>query len=127
MTGADAYFKSVLGGGGRMKRNSAIYSYPFAVDIVVAVLLFVGRHSLASRGFDENVVGSILLCYGIGYCVSSLFMRRIVRVRQARWQMAGALVAVVVACCWLANTQQVREDGQRSRWNRILPGHPGRV
>lgn len=90
-----------------MTRNAVIYTYPFAVDIVVALLLFVGRHSLASRGMGEDVVGSILLCYGLGYCASSLFMRKIVRPQLARWQMVVALLGTVVACCLLANLEQV--------------------
>jgi MFS family permease len=90
-----------------MTRNAVIYTYPFAVDIVVALLLFVGRHSLASRGMGEDVVGSILLFYGLGYCASSLFMRKIVRPQLARWQMVVALLGTVVACCLLANLEQV--------------------
>ncbi len=90
-----------------MNRNSIIYSYPFAVDIVVGLLLFVGRHSLASRGLGEETVGSILFCYGCGYCLSSLFMRRIVRVPHARWQMVAALAAVVLICCLLGSVRQL--------------------
>jgi len=85
-----------------------MYAYPFAVDIVVALLLFVARHSLASLGMSEGTVGSILLCYGLGYCGSSLFMRRIVRPHLARWQMVVALAGLAAACGALANTEQVR-------------------
>ncbi|MFC1525645.1 MFS transporter [Candidatus Latescibacterota bacterium] len=90
-----------------MKRNAVIYSYPFAVDIVVALLLFVGRHSLASRGMPESTVGSVLLFYGLGYCVSSLFMRHIVRPHLARWQMLAALGGLILSCCLLARIEQV--------------------
>ena len=90
-----------------MNRNSIIYSYPFAVDIMVALLLFVGRHSLASRGLGEETVGSILFCYGGGYCLSSLFMRKIVRVSHARWQMVAALAAAALASSLLASLQQI--------------------
>ena len=91
-----------------MNRNSIIYSYPFAVDIMVALLLFVGRHSLASRGLGEETVGSILFCYGGGYCLSSLFMRKIVRVSHARWQMVAALAAAALASSLLASLQQIQ-------------------
>lgn len=90
-----------------MKRNAVIYSYPFLVDIVVALLLFVGRHSLASRGLPEGTVGSVLLCYGIGYCGASLFMRHVVRPRLARAQMAGSLAVIVGSCVALAQLEQV--------------------
>jgi len=85
-----------------------MYTYPFAVDIVVALLLFVARHSLASQGMSEGTVGSILLCYGFGYCGASLFMPRIVRPHLARRQMLVALAAMVIICGALANTEQVR-------------------
>jgi len=90
-----------------MKRNAVIYSYPFLVDIVVALLLFVGRHSLASRGLPESTVGSVLLCYGLGYCGASLFMRHFVRPALARAQMVGALAVVVAACVALARVEHV--------------------
>lgn len=90
-----------------MTRNAVMYAYPFAVDIVVALLLFVARHSLASRGMSEGAVGSILLCYGLGYCGSSLFMRKIVRPHLARGQMLVALAGLVMACVALANTEEV--------------------
>lgn len=90
-----------------MSRNDLIYSYPMVMDVAVALMLFVGRHSLATRGFDEATVGSVLLYYGIGYCISSLCMRHIVKVRYARWQMLTALTAVVVCCLWLAFTRSV--------------------
>jgi MFS family permease len=86
-----------------------IYSYPMIVDVVVGVMLFVGRHSLASRGYDEATVGSVLIYYGTGYCVSSLFMRHIVRRRQARWQMVAALLLSTLACGWLASTSSVAQ------------------
>lgn len=90
-----------------MKRNAVIFSYPFLVDIVVALLLFVGRHSLASRGLSEGAVGSVLLCYGLGYCGASLFMRHFVRPRLARVQMVGSLTVVVMVCVVLAQVQQL--------------------
>ena len=92
-----------------MSRNSVIYSYPMIVDIVVGLMLFVGRHALASRGHGAATVGSILLYYGIGYCVASLFMRRIISVRYARAQMGLALVAAAACCCWLACTRSVTQ------------------
>ena len=85
-----------------------MYTYPFAVDIIVALLLFVARHSLASQGRSEGTVGSILLCYGLGYCGSSLFMRKIVRPHLARRQMLVALAGMVIVCGALANAEQVR-------------------
>ncbi|MFA6110698.1 MAG: MFS transporter [Candidatus Latescibacterota bacterium] len=90
-----------------MSRNAVIYVFPFALDIAVALLLFVGRHSLASRGLGPEVVGSILLCFGGGYLVASLFMRRIVRPRLARMQMLGALGALAAICALLPRVESV--------------------
>lgn len=90
-----------------MSRNAVIYVFPFALDIAVALLLFVGRHSLASRGLGPEVVGSILLCFGGGYLVASLLMRRIVRPRLARVQMLGALGALAAICALLPRVESV--------------------
>ncbi|MFH1571239.1 MAG: MFS transporter [Gemmatimonadota bacterium] len=87
--------------------HAIIYSYPFAVDIALALVLFVGRHSLASRGLPEATVGSVLLVYGVGYCVSSLFMRHVVRPHRARPQMLAALGAMAAACVALARVEAV--------------------
>jgi len=90
-----------------LSRNSVIYAYPLLVDIIVALMLFVGRHSLAGWGYDERTVGSVLLYYGIGYCVASLSMRHVVRIRYARWQMGLGLAGAAGACGWLAGTTSV--------------------
>ncbi len=90
-----------------MNRNALIYVFPFALDIAVALLLFVGRHSLASRGLGPDVVGSILLCFGGGYLVASLFMRHIVRPHLARRQMLLALAALAALCIWLPQVESV--------------------
>ncbi len=92
-----------------MSRNHVIYAYPLIVDIVVGLALFVGRHSLAARGHGEATVGSVLLCYGIGYCAASLTMPRVVRVRHARWQMLVALLLIAAACGWLARATRLAE------------------
>jgi MFS family permease len=90
-----------------VSRNAVIYVFPFALDIAVALLLFVGRHSLASRGLGPEAVGSILLCFGGGYLVASLFMRRIVHPRLARVQMLGALAALAAICLLLPRVESV--------------------
>jgi MFS family permease len=91
-----------------VNRHAVIYVFPFALDIAVALLLFVSRHSLASRGLGPDVVGSILLCFGGGYLVASLFMRHIVRPRLARRQMLLALAALAALCVWLPQIESVR-------------------
>lgn len=90
-----------------MSRNAVIYVFPFALDIAVALLLFVGRHSLASRGLGPEVVGAVLFCFGGGYLVASLFMRRIVRPRLARVQMLGALAALAAICLLMPRVEAV--------------------
>lgn len=91
-----------------MRRNAVIYSYPFFIDIVLFLALFVGRHSLAGRGLPESTVGSVLLCYGIFYCAASLCMGYVVRPARARAQMVIALVIVFGVCLALSQVQQVR-------------------
>jgi len=77
------------------------------VDIIVALTLFLGRHSLASRGYSESVIASLVLCFGVGYLVSSLMMMRIVRPHLVKVQMLFALGGMVVVSVLLANTAQL--------------------
>lgn len=91
-----------------MKRNAVIYAYPFCLDIVLFLALFVGRHSLAGRGFPESTVGSVLLCYGVAYCIASLSMRYLVRPHRAKAQMLLALLVIFGVCLALARLQEVR-------------------
>jgi len=77
------------------------------VDIIVALILFLGRHSLASRGYSETAIASLVLCFGVGYLISSLMMMRIVKPRLARFQMLLSLGGMVAVGVFLANTQQL--------------------
>ncbi len=80
-----------------------IYLFPFAVDIVVALLLFIGRHALAAQGASEAVVASIPLAFGLGYTLSGPIMRRIIHPRRARLQMIcalGGLAFLAVVLAW---------------------------
>jgi len=90
-----------------MLKRFVLYGLPILADLVVGLVLFVGRHSLASRGFDEATVGSVVLCYGFGYVIASLLMAKIVKPARVRVQMLMALVVVVVICIVLANVQTV--------------------
>ncbi|MCU0520764.1 MAG: MFS transporter [Anaerolineae bacterium] len=88
-------------------RAIVLYGFPFIADIVVGLTLFVGRHSLASRGYDEATVGSVVLVYGAGYIVASLLMSRVIRPALAKAQQLVALGAVVAICLTLANVERV--------------------
>jgi MFS family permease len=90
-----------------MLKFMVLYGIPLAADIMVSLVLFVGRHSLASRGVDEATVGSVVLCYGIGYVIASMLMTRIVRPRHAKAQMLAALGGILAACVILANVQDL--------------------
>ena len=90
-----------------MLKRFVLYGMPLLADLIVALVLFVGRHSLASRGFDETTVGSIVLCYGFGYVVSSLLMAKIVTPARAKAEMLISLVSIVVICLVLANVQSL--------------------
>ena len=81
-----------------------LYGVPFAVDIIAGLVLFLGRHSLASQGFDESAIRTIIFGYGIGYTLSSLMMTRLVKAHLARLQMAIALVGISFISLALANT-----------------------
>ena len=89
-------------------RFIVLYGFPFIADIIVSLVLFVGRHSLAGRGYDEVTVGSILLFYGLGYVIASLLMTRIIRPAIAKAQMLFALASIVIICIVLANVEQLR-------------------
>ncbi len=84
-----------------------LYSFPLIADIVVGLVLFVGRHSLASRGYGETAVGSIVLVYGASYVVASLLMTRLVRPALAKVQQLVALGAIVTICVVLANVERL--------------------
>lgn len=84
-----------------------IYLFPLVVDVIVGLNMFLGRHSLANRGYGEAVVASIVLCFGIGYVISSLLMIRLVRPRLAKSQMLIALAGMIALSVALANTQNL--------------------
>ena len=84
-----------------------LYGFPLIADIVVGLMLFVGRHSLASRGYDDATVGSIVLVYGAGYVIASLLMARIVRPALAKVQQLVALGALVAIAIALANVERL--------------------
>jgi len=90
-----------------MLKTLVIYGLPFTMDIVVGLVLFVGRHSLASRGYGEETIASIMLGYGIGYTLSSLLMARIVKPRIARSFMLAALAGTASLCVVLANVDRL--------------------
>ena len=88
-------------------KKLVLYIFPFSVDIIIGLVLFLGRHSLASQGYSESTVASILLCYGVGYVIASLLMIRIVRPKLARTQMLISLFGLTVLGILLANTQNL--------------------
>lgn len=84
-----------------------IYFFPFAVDIVVALILFVGRHALAAQGASETEVATIPVAFGLGYTLSGPIMRRIIHPGRARMQMIGALGLVAAICLSLASAERI--------------------
>jgi MFS family permease len=84
-----------------------LYGFPLIFDIIVSTTLFVGRHGLASQGYGESTVGSIVLGYGVGYVISCLLMPRIIKPHRAKGQMLGALAGVIAICLILANAQRL--------------------
>jgi MFS family permease len=88
-----------------MLKRVVLEGFPLLADLVVGLVLFVGRHSLASLGYDEVTVGSIVLCYGFGYVIASLLMAKIVTPGRAKVEMLGALASIIVICLLLANVR----------------------
>jgi len=80
---------------------------PLTVDIIASLILFVGRHSLATRGYSETTVGTLVLVYGLGYMLSSLMMTRLIRKQLVRLQMLGSLAGMFVISIFLANVQSL--------------------
>jgi predicted MFS family arabinose efflux permease len=87
--------------------NFLLYFFPFAMDIVVSLLLFVGRHSLAMNGASEAEVGSIPLLFGVGYFLAGPIMRNIISRRFAKIEMLTAIALFVVLSTILANTTRL--------------------
>jgi hypothetical protein len=85
-----------------------LYIFPFSVDIIVGLILFLGRHSLASQGYEESTVATIAFFYGIGYVIASLLMIRIVKPNLARSEMFISLAGMILLGILLANTYQLR-------------------
>jgi predicted MFS family arabinose efflux permease len=81
-----------------------LYFFPFAMDIVVSLLLFVGRHSLAMNGASEAEVGSIPLLFGVGYFLAGPLMRTIISRRFAKIEMLAASTLLAALSTILANT-----------------------
>jgi predicted MFS family arabinose efflux permease len=84
-----------------------LYFFPFAIDIVVSLLLFVGRHSLAAQGASEVEVGSIPLLFGVGYFMAGPIMRFIVKRRWAKLEMLAAIALLASLSIVLANTEKL--------------------
>ena len=84
-----------------------IYFFPFAMDIVLSLLLFVGRHSLATRGASESEVGSIPLLFGIGYFLAGPLMRKIISRRLAKIEMLVAAGGLAILSTALANIDEI--------------------
>jgi len=84
-----------------------LYFFPFAADIVVSLLLFVGRHSLAMAGASESDVGSIPLLFGISYFLAGPLMRSIISRRFAKIEMFSAIALLAVLSMILAETDQL--------------------
>jgi predicted MFS family arabinose efflux permease len=84
-----------------------LYFFPFAIDIVVSLLLFVGRHSLATIGASEAEVGSIPLLFGVGYFLAGPLMRSIISRSWAKLEMLIAIGAMAILSAILANAQDL--------------------
>lgn len=84
-----------------------LYFFPFAVDVIVSLLLFVGRHSLAMKGASETEVGSIPLIFGVGYFLSGPVMRTIINRRFAKIEMLAAIASLAVISIALAETERL--------------------
>lgn len=89
-------------------QNALLFLLPFTMDIIVGLLLFVGRHSLASQGYSETTVGTILLFYGAGYILFSLLMRKIIRPAHARLQIIASILLIAFSSVFLANISSLR-------------------
>jgi MFS family permease len=84
-----------------------LYGFPLIFDIIVSTMLFVGRHGLASQGYGERTVGSIVLGYGVGYVIACLLMPRIIKPQRAKEQMLAALAGVIAICLILGNVHRL--------------------
>ena len=77
-------------------QNTAIYLFPFIINIAFGILIFVGPMRAVENGENLSAISLMITGYGIGYVLSSMWMGKIVRVRYAKWQVIGA--ALLIAC-----------------------------
>lgn len=84
-----------------------LYFFPFAIDIVVSLLLFVGRHSLATGGASEAEVGSIPLLFGLSYFLAGPIMRAIINRKWAKFEMLTAISALAALSAILAHSESL--------------------
>ncbi len=89
-------------------KKIVLYIFPFSVDIIIGLILFLGRHSLASQGYEASTVATIAFCFGIGYVIASLLMIRIVKPNLARKEMFVSLAGMIILSILLANTYHLR-------------------
>ena len=86
-------------------RNFIIYLFPMSFDIVVALTMFVGRHSFAERDAGVATVGSFAAIYGLIYIPSSFLMGKIVTPARSKRLMLSAIVLMITLLCLLANIE----------------------
>ena len=86
-------------------RNLIIYLFPMSFDIVVALTMFVGRHSFAERDAGVATIGSFAAIYGLVYIPSSFLMGKIVTPERSKRLMLTAIVLMIVLLCLLANIE----------------------
>lgn len=84
-------------------RNFIIYLFPLSFDIVVALSMFVGRHSFAERNAGIAAIGSFAAIYGLVYIPSSFLMGKIVSPARSKSLMIMAIVLMIMLLCLLAN------------------------
>jgi len=86
-------------------RNLIIYLFPMSFDIVVALSMFVGRHSFAERDAGVATIGSFAAVYGLVYIPSSFMMGKIVSPARSKHLMLAAIALMITLLCMLANIE----------------------
>jgi MFS family permease len=79
-------------------RNKLFFAFPFLMNVALALVSFVARHSLAAKGYSESAIGSLAIISGVVYIFCCIFMSRIITRANSRFFFStGAIIMTAMA------------------------------
>lgn len=80
-----------------------IYLFPMLFDIVIALIMFVGRHSYAKKSAGVIEIGAFAAIYGFVYILSSYLVGTTISLEKAKKLLLTAITLMAILLCLLAN------------------------